>query len=114
MRALEFVSADRHMPGAFLTLALAFIALEVAYGRLAHRDDLHDTGETLASLGVAAGNFATKAATSGISAVPFFVVYRYRLADIPLDAAWSLVALFIGVEFFYYWFHLASHRIRWL
>src|SRR5215471_15434727 len=114
MRALAFFSADRPVPGAFLTLALAFIALEFAYGRLAHRDDLHDTRETLASLGVAAGNIATKAVTSGLSAIPFFVVYRTRLADIPLDAAWSWLALFIGVEFFYYWFHLASHRIRWL
>jgi len=24
------------------------------------------------------------------------------------------LALFVGVELFYYWFHLASHRVRWL
>jgi sterol desaturase/sphingolipid hydroxylase (fatty acid hydroxylase superfamily) len=114
MRALAFASADRHMPGAFLLLALTFIALEFAYGRLARHEEMHDTRETLASLGIAAGNLATKAVTSGLSAVPFFVVYRIRLTDIPLDAAWSWLALFIGVEFFYYWFHLASHRVRWL
>jgi sterol desaturase/sphingolipid hydroxylase (fatty acid hydroxylase superfamily) len=114
MRALALVSADRQMPGGLLILALSFIALEFAYGRLAHHDEMHDARETLASLAIAAGNLATKAVTSGLSAVPFFVVYRYRLFDVPRDVAWSWLALFVGVEFFYYWFHLASHRIRWL
>ena len=54
------------------------------------------------------------APTSGLSAAPFFLVYQHRLTDIPLDTVWSWLALFLGVEFFYYWFHLASHRIRWL
>jgi sterol desaturase/sphingolipid hydroxylase (fatty acid hydroxylase superfamily) len=113
MRALPFAAADRHMPGAVLLLALAFIALEFVYGRLAHKE-MHDGRETLASLGIAAGNLVTKVLTGGISAVPFFAVYRYRLTDIPLDTAWSWLALFVGVEFFYYWFHRASHRVRWL
>jgi sterol desaturase/sphingolipid hydroxylase (fatty acid hydroxylase superfamily) len=113
MRALQLVSPDRHMPGAFMMLALAFIALEFVYGRLAHKE-MHDSRETLASLGVAAGNLVAKVLTGGISAVPFLAVYRYRLTDIPLDAAWSWLALFVGVEFCYYWFHRASHRVRWL
>jgi len=37
---------------------------------------------------------------------------RHRIAAIPLDG-WSAIALLsIGVEFCYYWFHRASHRIR--
>jgi sterol desaturase/sphingolipid hydroxylase (fatty acid hydroxylase superfamily) len=114
MRALSFASGDRHFPGALLLLASAFIIIEFAYGRLAHHDGMHDAKETLASVGVAIGNAATKALTSGISAVPFLLVYQHRLADIPLDTAWSWLALFLGVEFCYYWFHRASHRIRWL
>jgi sterol desaturase/sphingolipid hydroxylase (fatty acid hydroxylase superfamily) len=114
MRALSFAPGDRHVPGAFLLVAFTFIILEFAYGRLAHHDGVHDTKETLASVGVAIGNVIAKALTSGISAVPFFLVYRHRLADIPLDTAWSWLALFLGVEFCYYWFHRASHRIRWL
>ncbi len=114
MRALALMPADRHITGAFLLVAFAFIILEFAYGRLAHREEMHDAKETLASVGVAIGNVITKALTSGLSAVPFFLVYRHRLTDIALDTVWSWLALFLGVEFFYYWFHLASHRIRWL
>jgi sterol desaturase/sphingolipid hydroxylase (fatty acid hydroxylase superfamily) len=114
MRALSLLPADRPFAGVFLLVAFAFIIIEFAYGRLAHRDEMHDASETLASVGVAIGNVVTKALTSGISAVPFFLVYRHRLTDIPLDNAWSWLALFVGVEFFYYWFHLASHRVRFL
>ncbi len=114
MRALELMAADRHLTGTFLLVAFAFIILEFAYGRLAHREEMHDAKETLASVGVAIGNVIAKALTSGLSAVPFFLVYQHRLTDIPLDTVWSWLALFLGVEFFYYWFHLESHRIRWL
>jgi sterol desaturase/sphingolipid hydroxylase (fatty acid hydroxylase superfamily) len=114
MRALSLMPADRHFTGAFLLVAFAFIILEFAYGRLAHHDEMHDAKETLASVGVALGNVVTKALTSGLSAAPFFLVYQHRLTDIPLDSVWNWLSLFLGVEFFYYWFHLASHRIRWL
>jgi sterol desaturase/sphingolipid hydroxylase (fatty acid hydroxylase superfamily) len=114
MRALSLLPADRHVTGVFLLVAFAFIIIEFAYGRLAHRDEMHDARETLASVGVAIGNVITKALTSGISAVPFFLVYQHRLTDISLNNVWSWLALFVGVEFFYYWFHLASHRVRFL
>jgi sterol desaturase/sphingolipid hydroxylase (fatty acid hydroxylase superfamily) len=39
-------------------------------------------------------------------------VYQYRLFDIPVNA-WTAVPIFLLVEFCYYWFHRASHRIRW-
>jgi sterol desaturase/sphingolipid hydroxylase (fatty acid hydroxylase superfamily) len=113
MRVFSFLSAERHV-GGLLLVALIFIAIEFAYGHLAHQVEMHDAKETLASVGVALGNVVTKAFTSGVSALPFFLVYRHRLADIPLDNVWSWLALFLGVEFSYYWFHLASHRVRWL
>jgi sterol desaturase/sphingolipid hydroxylase (fatty acid hydroxylase superfamily) len=100
-------------PGAFLVVALIFILLELLYARLARHGD-HDLKETAASIGVALGDVAARVLTRGIAAAPFFVAYRYRLLDIPLDTAWSWLALFVGVEFFYYWFHVASHRVRWL
>ncbi|HEX5372055.1 MAG TPA: sterol desaturase family protein [Aquabacterium sp.] len=37
---------------------------------------------------------------------------QWRLATIEITP-WSFAALFLGVEFCYYWFHRASHRIRW-
>lgn len=38
---------------------------------------------------------------------------EHRLTDLTLDGWQAFVVLFIGLEFFYYWFHRASHRVRW-
>lgn len=39
-------------------------------------------------------------------------LYQYRLFDVPVNA-WTIVPLFILMEFCYYWFHRTSHRVRW-
>lgn len=39
-------------------------------------------------------------------------VYAHRLVSIEVTPL-SFAALYLGVEFCYYWFHRASHRIRW-
>ena len=46
------------------------------------------------------------------TAAVFIWVYQHRLFDIPLNG-WTVVPIFIAVEFCYYWFHRSSHRIRW-
>jgi sterol desaturase/sphingolipid hydroxylase (fatty acid hydroxylase superfamily) len=38
--------------------------------------------------------------------------YQFRLSTIEITPL-SFAALYMGVEFCYYWFHRASHRIRW-
>jgi sterol desaturase/sphingolipid hydroxylase (fatty acid hydroxylase superfamily) len=100
--------------GAFLALTLIFIAAEYLYARLSHHDEDHDIKETAASVGVAIGDLAARTLTGAIAAVPFLWLYQHRLIDIPLNIVWGLLALFLGVEFCYYWFHRASHRVRWL
>jgi sterol desaturase/sphingolipid hydroxylase (fatty acid hydroxylase superfamily) len=111
-----FLTNPRPLFG-FFPIALMFIALELLYLRFAvhqHDHDDHEIKETAASVGVAFGDLASRIITGGIAAVPFFFLYQHRLIDIPLNSVWSWVALFLGVEFFYYWFHRASHRVRWL
>ena len=39
-------------------------------------------------------------------------IYQFRFFDIPVNG-WTIVPLFIAMEFCYYWFHHASHRMRW-
>jgi sterol desaturase/sphingolipid hydroxylase (fatty acid hydroxylase superfamily) len=38
--------------------------------------------------------------------------WAHRLTTIPLGTAGSIIALFVGQEFAYYWFHRCSHRWR--
>ncbi|RZI86364.1 MAG: sterol desaturase family protein [Rubrivivax sp.] len=37
----------------------------------------------------------------------------HRLATLQLDGWQAVLLLFVGQEFCYYWFHRASHRVRW-
>jgi sterol desaturase/sphingolipid hydroxylase (fatty acid hydroxylase superfamily) len=46
------------------------------------------------------------------TAAVFLWVYDHRLFDIPVNG-WTVVPIFVAVEFCYYWFHRASHRVRW-
>lgn len=48
-------------------------------------------------------------------ATPLFrLAWEHRLTTIDVGLWQNLVALFLGQELCYYWFHRASHRIRWL
>src|SRR5579864_5307596 len=48
-------------------------------------------------------------------ATPVFVLaYRYRLSTLNLDSVANVALLFVGLEFFYYWFHRSSHTVRYL
>lgn len=108
-----FLSSSPKPIFGFFPIALVFIAVEVIYMRLAHHADDHDGRETTASIVVAFGDLASRIVTGGLVAIPMLLCYQQRFFDIPLNTPWTWIALFLGVEFFYYWFHRASHRIRW-
>jgi len=40
-------------------------------------------------------------------------VWEHRLFTQSLDDVGSVLLLFVGLEFLYYWFHRTSHRMRW-
>lgn len=47
-------------------------------------------------------------------ASPFiYLAWKFRLADLRPDSPWSVALLFLGLEFLYYWYHRAEHRIHW-
>lgn len=48
------------------------------------------------------------AVTGGI----FAWAYQHRLFTIPVNG-WTVLPIFVLVEFCYYWFHRCSHRVRW-
>lgn len=40
-------------------------------------------------------------------------MWQHRLLTQSLDSVGSVLLLFVGLEFFYYWYHRASHTARW-
>ncbi len=43
----------------------------------------------------------------------YYALFDFRLFDIP-TTFWSVALLFLLQDFLYYWFHRASHNIRWM
>jgi sterol desaturase/sphingolipid hydroxylase (fatty acid hydroxylase superfamily) len=41
------------------------------------------------------------------------LAWENRLATVRLDTWQSVLLLFVGQEFCYYWYHRAAHRVRW-
>lgn len=108
-----FDTAGQGPKGAVLVFALAFVAIEFAVARFAHHEDSHDLAETTASFGVAIGDLAIRILTAGLVSIPFVFAFQYRLFEIAMTGVLPWIALFFAVEFCYYWFHRASHLIRW-
>ena len=48
-----------------------------------------------------------------LAAPVFMLAYQHRLFTFNMDSVASALLLFIGLEFFYYWYHRASHTVRW-
>jgi len=49
----------------------------------------------------------------GLALPVIALAWSHRIATVPLSGPAAFGVLFIGVEFCYYWFHRASHRVRW-
>ena len=43
----------------------------------------------------------------------YAAVYRFRVFHFD-TTWWSIALLFVAQDFFYYWFHRSSHRVRWM
>ncbi|MSO64413.1 MAG: sterol desaturase family protein [Alphaproteobacteria bacterium] len=105
---------DAARPGLFaFPVFLVLIALE-AWWLWARRGHVYPWRDSLTSLAIAAGHKLSSLLPGLVAGPLYFLAWKYRLATVPLDTWWGVVALFFGVEFFYYWFHRYSHECRWL
>lgn len=74
----------------------------------------YDLGAASASFGVALGQGVIKAITGIALAVIFKALFDLAPFKLPAGDWRTWAAGFIALEFAYYWFHRASHRVRWL
>jgi sterol desaturase/sphingolipid hydroxylase (fatty acid hydroxylase superfamily) len=105
---LSYLSHVVFLP-AVIVLAVAE-ALVLAFWRRAY-----DWRAALASLADALGRdyIVNRYLALSLAAPVIGLAWRHRLATLPLDGGAALALLFLGQEFSYYWFHRASHRMRW-
>ncbi|MEL6623273.1 MAG: sterol desaturase family protein [Pseudomonadota bacterium] len=110
---LQFSASPVAFAPMFLGVVVTLMVLEFVATRLADIDS-HDSKETAASFVIAIGNKIIRTLEAGFVAIPFLLAYHYRLIDIDLTSPLAWIALFLFVEFVYYWHHRASHTVRWL
>jgi sterol desaturase/sphingolipid hydroxylase (fatty acid hydroxylase superfamily) len=91
---------------------LACIAWEAWYWNK-RRPGMYTWTDTLSNAGLALMHQASDAVAWALVIGIYYFVYQYRVFDLPASA-WTIAALFLAQDFFYYFFHRASHRIRWM
>lgn len=98
---------------AALPLFGAAILLEALYYRIVLKRP-YGWKVTASNLVVAIGRLGSEALGKGVVLAVYVAAYELRVWDIPLDSWQSWVALFLLVDFAYYWLHRCSHEIRWM
>lgn len=94
-----------------LIAMLIAVAAEYFWRRRSRGYDLRAAS---ASLGVAVGQALIRP-VSGLLLIPIFqLAYARAPMPLPVDDWRTWAAGFVAVEFAYYWFHRASHTIRWM
>lgn len=100
-----------HSP-AWLIVVAVCVLVEMAWRLAARRG--YDGGQALTTLGLVAGNIPAALLQALVVGAAFALTWRLAPVHLPLQNPWTWIAGFVVVEFAYYWFHRASHRMRWL
>ena len=94
-------------------LALGVMLVEWLYARLALHDvDSHDLKESASSIAMAVGNQLLRPVAAVLTAVPLQFAYTYCVLDFPATSIAALIVLFVLLDFLYYWYHYAAHRVQ--
>lgn len=91
---------------------LALIGLEAWYWHRRKRAQ-YSLVDTLSNAALALMHQVADALAWAVTIGLFYWVYQHRLFEVP-STWWGIALLVIGQDFFYYWFHRAHHRVRWM
>ncbi|MFN3585943.1 MAG: sterol desaturase family protein [Moraxellaceae bacterium] len=83
------------------------------YLRIRHDSALMDSREAVRNFMLGAGYQITELLFAGLIAFPVYALaWHHRIATI--EWSWlTAIVLFVATDFVFYWFHRASHRVRW-
>ncbi|HTV86733.1 MAG TPA: sterol desaturase family protein [Dyella sp.] len=74
----------------------------------------YDGGNAWTSLVIGVGNLLAGALAGLVLGRLYAGAAALAPVHWPMHSAWTWLAAFVLVEFCYYWFHRASHRVRWM
>ena len=100
----------------YIALAIPFffllIGFEVLLTRRTH-PEYYRFNDSINDLSTGVTQQVLNIFIKGLLAAGYIYLYaEYRIWEIPLTSTWAWVVCFVGVDFFYYWFHRMSHGIN--
>ena len=110
--ALRAAIAPEWLPW-LLAATLLVLGAALAEAVVLGRRGRYDWRAFAATLGDLAGRRLVDALGLSMAAPVLAWAYAHRLTTLALDQAGTVLLLFVGQEFCYYWHHRASHRVRW-
>ena len=102
---MEFDYITLSIPIFFLLIGIEFI---VGYLR---KERLYRFHDALTNINLGIGSQVVGIMTKGLLFLGYLYLYENRIYTFE-NTWWTWVILFVGVDFFYYWFHRASHQIN--
>jgi sterol desaturase/sphingolipid hydroxylase (fatty acid hydroxylase superfamily) len=94
------------------TSVVLLLALIEALVLLRYKPGAFDWSEAWLSLGDLLGRRIIALLPLNIGAPVVDWVWQHRLFTIEMNSWQLFIWLFVGLEFFYYWYHRAAHRVR--
>src|SRR5262249_3262670 len=112
-RLVPFLALDERQL-IFVIATPVFLGLTAyEYRKIRHDPKLTEVGEVRRNFLLGFGYQVTELLFAGILAFPVYdFLYAHRFVTLRLDAV-TAFATFLAVDFAFYWFHRASHRVRW-
>src|SRR6267154_2748662 len=105
---------DMALVAACVPFFFGLIILEKLIGRWQGRE-LYRLNDSIADLSTGTGQqFFTPLVNTILIALYAWVYSRFAIFHIPMSSIWTWIGLFLIVDFLYYWFHRASHRVNFL
>lgn len=105
--------ADVYAVGAPLIVLMILVEAAISNWQ---KLDYYNRADSLGTLGLLGGNIVINGVTQGTIVGLYFFLYQFRILDIathvPLWLQWIIA--FFAIDFTFYWYHRASHRIRFL
>jgi len=99
----------------FGALFLVIIVAEAWYWRQKGRPEAYQLQETLANI-TTGGMYKVVDGIAIALFIQYFYeyIYQFGFQYVPDDGLWSVLFIFLAVDFFFYTFHVTMHKVRWM